>query len=318
MQLGFAVPVAGSWATPGNQVRLARRAEELGYASLWTFQRLLFPGDPGEAAARWQPVYRSVADPLVTLAYLAGHTGRARLGVAVLNMPWFSPLLLAKQAASLDVVSGGRLDLGLGLGWAREEYAAAGAPFAARGRRADDFLRCLRALWAGDPGDQVSYDGEFHHVPPALVEPRPVQRPHPPLLLGGQAEAALVRAGRLADGWVSSSGQDLASVGRSIGVVRRAAEQAGRDPQRLRFVSRGVVRVREDGAGGGARPDRRPLTGTLEQIRADLDLVAAQGVTELFVDLNFDSRIGTPDADPDESVRRADEVLDALAPGRGG
>jgi alkanesulfonate monooxygenase SsuD/methylene tetrahydromethanopterin reductase-like flavin-dependent oxidoreductase (luciferase family) len=126
MQLGFAVPLAGSWATPAHQVALARRAEDLVYASLWTVQRLLYPADVASAddPRRWPPVYRSVHDPLVTLAFLAAHTERARLGVAVLNMPWFSPLLLAKQAATLDTVSGGRLDLGLGLGWAAEEYVA--------------------------------------------------------------------------------------------------------------------------------------------------------------------------------------------------
>ncbi|MGH8938213.1 MAG: LLM class flavin-dependent oxidoreductase, partial [Actinomycetes bacterium] len=160
MQLGFAAPVSGSWATPANQVEVAQRAEELGYASLWTFQRLLFPA--GDRSARWAPAYRSVTDPLVTLAFLAGHTTRLRLGVAVLNMPWFSPLLLAKQAATLDVVSGGRLDLGLGLGWAKEEYAAAGAPFERRGARAEEFVTCLLDLWRGGV---VSHRGEFHDVP---------------------------------------------------------------------------------------------------------------------------------------------------------
>jgi len=108
MDLGFAVPQSGSWATPANQVALARRAEQLGYASLWSFQRLLYPADVATAddPRRWPPVYRSVHDPLMTLAFLAGQTERVRLGVAVLNMPWFSPLLLAKQAATLDTVSG--------------------------------------------------------------------------------------------------------------------------------------------------------------------------------------------------------------------
>src|SRR5215212_8074804 len=105
MEIGFGVPVSGSWGTPQNQVRIARRAEELGYHSLWTFQRLLYPADgPG-----WGEPYRSVHDPIVTLAHLAGHTSRVRLGVAVLNMPFFSPALLAKQLTTLDHVTGGRL-----------------------------------------------------------------------------------------------------------------------------------------------------------------------------------------------------------------
>jgi len=307
VQLGFAVPVAGSWATPANQVELATRAEELGYASLWTFQRLLFPAErAGPEAARWQPVYRSVHDPLITLAHLAAHTSRVRLGVAVLNMPWFSPILLAKQTATLDAVSGGRLDLGLGLGWSREEYAAAGAPFDRRGARAEEFLACLKALWTEDV---VDFHGEFHDVTRAYVEPKPVQRPHPPLLLGGGAEAALRRAGRVADGWISSSGQNLTSIGSAIRVVADAATEAGRDAATLRYICRGVVRLRAETPG-----ERRPLTGSFEQIRADCAALAEQGATEMFIDLNFDEEVGTLDADPAASMARAHEVLDALAP----
>ncbi len=309
MQLGFAVPTAGSWATPDRMVELATRAEQLDYASLWTFQRLLFPADEAEAAnPRWQPVYRSVHDPLVTLSFLAAHTSRVRLGIAVLNMPWYSPILLAKLATSLDHVSGGRLDLGLGLGWSQVEYDAAGAPFERRGERADDFLACLRAIWTDDP---VDYESEFHLVRRARVHPRPVQQPHPPVLLGGAAPAALRRAGRLSEGWISSSGADLSNIGSQIAIVREAATAAGRDADALRFVCRGVVRVRPAGA-----EQRRPLTGSLDEVRADLAEIAEQGVTEVFVDLNFDREIGSPDADPDVSMRRAHEVLEALAPGQ--
>jgi probable F420-dependent oxidoreductase len=308
MQLGFAVPQTGAWATPANQVTVARRAEELGWASLWTLQRLLYPAEPD--SPRWQPSYRSVADPVVTLAYLAGHTGRVRLGTAVLNMPWFSPVLLAKQTASLDQVSGGRLDVGLGLGWAAQEYAAAGAPMDRRGARAEEFLACLRSCWTDDV---VDFRGEFHRVEAAVVEPKPVQRPHPPLLLGGTVEAALRRAGRVADGWISSSGHDLTDIGTSVRVVAAAAEEAGRDPGSLRYVCRGVLRLREAG-----RPDRRPLSGSLEEVRADLDTLATQGVTETFLDLNLDRQVGTTDADPVAAMDRAAELLEALAPGPAG
>jgi len=138
-----------------------------------------------------------------------------------------------------------------------------------------------------------------------------VQRPRPPILLGGLSEPALRRAGRLADGWVSSSRADLTTLGGSINVVKAAAAEAGRDPDALRFVCRGVVRVRPAGA---AAAERRPLTGTYDQIRADLDDLAAQGVTEFFTDLNFDPDIGGLRVDPAAALARAEEVLDALAP----
>jgi hypothetical protein len=167
-------------------------------------------------------------------------------------------------------------------------------------------VACLKAIWTDDP---VDFSGEFHQVTAAHIDPKPVQSPHPPLLLGGSAEPALRRAGRVTDGWISSSGQDLAEIGAAIRVVADAAAEAGRDPAALRFVSRGVVRLRPATSG-----ERRPLTGSLDQIKADVAEVAAQGVTELFVDLNFDSEIGVVDADPAASMARAHELLDALAP----
>jgi probable F420-dependent oxidoreductase len=304
MELGFGVPVAGAWATPANQVRVARRAEELGYRSLWTFQRLVVPEVPDERSGA--PYYQRVQDAVVPLAFLAGQTSRIRLGTAVLNIPFLSPAVAAKQLATLDIVSGGRLEVGLGIGWSQTEYAAVGAPFERRGARAEEFLAALRALWSGEV---VSYQGEFYRLPPARMAPRPVQRPHPPLLLGGTARPALRRAGRLADGWVSGSMADLTRIGESIQVVREAAREAGRDPDRLRFVSRGAVKVRPAG-----RPDRAPLSGSFAEIRGDLEMLAGQGMTEVFVDLNFDPEIGAPDTDPAEALRRAEEALEALAP----
>jgi probable F420-dependent oxidoreductase len=222
----------------------------------------------------------------------------------VVNMPFVTPVLLAKQAATVDVLSGGRFDLGLGLGWSDEEYRASGASKRHQGRRAEEFLAVIRTLWTDE---SVAHDGEFYHIPPSKADPKPVQPGGPPILLGGTAPTALARAGRLADGWVSSSRADLPRIGESIRIVKDAAAEAGRDPEALRYVCRGVVKVRTTG-------ERAPLMGTLDEIRSDFDLLAEHGVTEVFVDLNFDSEIGSPDADPVASLQRADEALAALAP----
>jgi probable F420-dependent oxidoreductase len=302
VKIGFAAPVSGSWATRDNMLHVAGRAEELGYDALWTFQRLLSPVD-----GAWGEMYRSVQDPVVTLAFLAGRTQRIRLGVAVLNLPFVAPVLLAKQLATLDIVSDGRLDAGLGLGWSPEEFRATGADMAARGRRADEFIAVLRSLWTDDV---VEHTGDFYEVPPMRMEPKPVQHPHPPILLGGSALPSLRRAGRLADGWISRSRADLTTIGDAIATISAAAEDAGRDPDSLRFICRGSVKVRPAGS-----PERAPLAGTLDEIRADMDELAGKGFTELFIDLNFDPEIGSPDADAATSLRRADEVLDAFAPG---
>jgi probable F420-dependent oxidoreductase len=304
VKIGFGVPISGGWATPGNQLRLVGRAEELGYHSVWTLQRLLVPEHPDQRGAA--VAYRSILDAIVPLAFVAGHTSRIRLGLSVVNMPFFAPAVLAKQLTTLDILSGGRLDVGLGLGWMPQEYATVGVPYRRRGARGEEFIAALRALWTED---LVEFHGEFYEIPRSRVEPKPLQRPHPPLLLGGSAEAALRRAGRIADGWTSSSGADLKAIGKSIEVVRQAAREAGRDPAALRFVCRGPLRVRP----GGAAP-RQPLTGSFDEIRGDLDELREQGVTEVFLDMNYDAEVAAPDADPTEALRRAETVLERLAP----
>jgi probable F420-dependent oxidoreductase len=233
--LGFGLPVAGPWATAETIRHIARRAEELGYASLWTFQRVLDPvgGELG-------PVHRSVLDSAVALAFAAGQTDRIRLGTATICAPFTAPALLAKTLTSLDVLSGGRLTAGLGMGWLPQEYAAAGVPYERRGERMDEYLRCLEALWTQDP---VEFAGEFYTVPRSHVGPRPVQRPHPPVLLGGAVPPALRRAGRLAQGWIGSSQQDPATLGASIETVRAGAREAGRDPDAER-AERVLTRLR--------------------------------------------------------------------------
>jgi probable F420-dependent oxidoreductase len=307
MRIGFGAPVSGIWATPDNLAGFAASAEAAGYASLWTFQRLIVP----EGSAM-DPVYHSVLDPMVALGFLAAATQRIRLGVAVLNMPYLAPSYLAKMAASVDVLSRGRLDLGLGIGWMPEEFTAADATTAHRGARTAEYLEVLRRAWA----DGVTeFSGRFYTVPACRMAPKPVQRPGPPILLAGGVPAALQRAGRLADGWVTASRQDLSRIAEGIALVRGAAEEAGRDPAAIRIVCRGVVR---HGApvtvpeGGG----RLLLSGSYADIRADADWLAGQGVTELFYDLNWDPLIGSPTADPVGALARADEILTELAPGR--
>jgi len=295
MLIGLGAPVAGAWATPAVAAEIAHRAERAGYSSLWTFQRLLVPD-----GSEMEPVYQSVLDPMVTLGYLAARTERIRLGVAVINLPFVSPAVLAKQAATADVLSGGRLDLGLGIGWMPEEFTATGSDTGKRGARTEEYLAVLRTLWQ----DEVSaFTGEFYTVPSGRQRPRPVQNALP-VLLGGLSRPAMERAGRIADGWISSSRADLSGIADAIAIVQDAAAGAGRAP--VRIVIRGTVQAGGDG--------RRLLSGGYEKIRADAAWLADQGVTELFYDLNWDPLVGSPDADPARAADRAREVIEALAP----
>jgi len=301
MDIGFGAPVAGAWATPRNLTEFARRAERLGYRSLWTFQRLLVPEGSGMAA-----VYHSVLDPMVSLGYAAAVTSTIRLGVAVVNHPFASPLLLAKQAATIDVLSGGRLDLGVGIGWLPEEFTGSGASMARRGARTEEYLAAMRALWAGK-----SFRGSHYEIPPGRQDPLPVQRPGPPVLLGGMSRPAMERAGRIADGWVTASSADLSKIAEAAKVVQETARAARRGP--LRIVCRGVVRAGAP-VKSSATGERVLLSGSYAQIRSDTAWLESCGVTEVFYDLNWDPLVGDPAGDEGRAVLRASEVLQALAP----
>lgn len=321
--LGFGLPVSGSWATPGAMIHVARLAEELGYASLWTFQRVLQPvaAAPADAAGRpvqnpgtrpvADPAYAAVHDAVLPLAHVASHTTRIGLGTATVCAPFTPPALLARAMTTLDHLAAGRLTVGVGMGWLPEEYEAAGVPYAARGARLEEYLRCLVALWTEDP---VEFHGEHYSVPRSHTGIRPVQRPHPPVLVGGAAPAALRRAGRLAQGWIGSTRQDLDTLGASVALVREGAREAGRDPAAVRILLRAVVDLTDADPG----PGRRPFHGTREQVVEDLADVRRRGAGEVFVDLNFSPRVGSPDVDADDAMAEAEHVLHALAPARRG
>ncbi|MGZ4624548.1 MAG: TIGR03619 family F420-dependent LLM class oxidoreductase [Blastococcus sp.] len=299
--LGFGLPVSGGWATPAAMLHVARRAEDLGYASLWSFQRLLSPagggpdpaGNPGSRPAD-DPSYRAVHDPLLPLAFVAASTSRIGLGTATVCAPFTPPVLLARAMATLDVLCAGRLTVGLGLGWMPDEHVACGVPMTDRGARLEEHLRCLHALWTQDP---VEFAGVHYTVPLSHAGVRPVQQPHPPVLLGGAAAPALRRAGRLAQGWISSSRLDLATLAASVATVGEGARGVGRDPSALRVLVRGAVDLVDRDPG----PGRRLLQGTREQVLDDLAALRAHGATEVFLDLNLSPH--------------ADVVLDAFAPG---
>jgi probable F420-dependent oxidoreductase len=299
-------------------IRVAQRAEQRGYDSLWTFQRVLSPvgGGRHEPIVEQRnpstrpvddPAYLSVHDAVLPLAYVAGHTGSIRLGTATVCAPFTPPALLAKAMATLDHLSHGRLTVGVGMGWMPQEYVAAGVPLQGRGARMDEYLRCLVAVWTEDP---VEFHGDHYDVPLSHVAPRPVQRPHPPVLVGGAAPAALRRAGRLAQGWIASASATPERIEESIEHVRAGAREAGRDPDAVHVLARAVVSLVEDDQGEA----RAPFHGTREQVLDDLAALRGRGVTEVLVDLNFAPGIGTPFAAAEAATAEAERVLDALGP----
>ncbi|HVW45203.1 MAG TPA: LLM class F420-dependent oxidoreductase [Amycolatopsis sp.] len=188
---------------PAELGKVATRAEELGFESLWTGEHVLTPTvlRHDYPSSTGKPPFASNSrflDPMGTLSFLAGITSRVRLGTGVLVMPLHDPATLARAVTTVDVLSGGRLSLGIGVGWMREEFDATGQDFGNRGRRTDEMITLLDTLFREET---PSFAGEFYTMPEVGFEPKPVQRPRPPLLIGGRSAAALRRVARDGDGW---------------------------------------------------------------------------------------------------------------------
>jgi probable F420-dependent oxidoreductase len=224
------------YVTPEMLQRIASAAETHGFTSLWSGEHVLLFDEPeknypySESGSFGLAGEIGFPDLFTTLSFLAASTSRIRLGSAVCLLPMRNPVVTAKEVAALDWLSKGRFDFGIGLGWQREEYEALGVPFDRRGARADEYVRMMRSLWC----DSVSqFDGELWSLPPSRMFPKPAQKPHPPIHIGGESDAALRRAVRLSANWIPnmSSATNLAS-GRPLAAARqnlaRLLEEAGR------------------------------------------------------------------------------------------
>jgi probable F420-dependent oxidoreductase len=237
----IAPAAAGTTADPEWMVPYAQHVERLGFESLVAVEHPVvvrgYAADyPYASSGRMDlPDDCVLPDPLELLAYLAGHTTRLGLATGVLVLPAHHPVVLAKRLATLDRLSGGRLRVCLGLGWMREEIEACGVDFDSRGRRADEQIEVLRALWAAPAETAASYDGEFFAFDGALSLPKPVRPGGVPLHVGGHSRAAARRAGRLGDGFqpLGVAGEELAAL---VTVMRDEAARCGRDPDDLQLT----------------------------------------------------------------------------------
>lgn len=216
---------------PALWAETVQLCDELGYESVWLPEHLVLPvhgtGSP-YAGAEHPPVRADVPvfDVFTMLAFFAGRTGRIRLGTNVYNIGLRHPFITARAVATLDIVSGGRVELGVGASWLAEEWAAVGLDFATRGRRVDEALDVCRRLWT-DP--EIAYDGEHFQFAPVAFEPKPVQPGGPPISVGGDSPAALRRVARYGDGWIPMN-TGLADLPAARTEIARQREESGRDP----------------------------------------------------------------------------------------
>jgi probable F420-dependent oxidoreductase len=288
MKLGFALPNIGLIGSPDAVTSVATRAEALGYDSLWTIERLLYPLQPqspypGTPDGTLPAPYQHCLDPLETLTFAAAQTTRVGLGTSVLDMLYYNPVMLARRLTTLDVLSHGRLRVGLGLGWSKDEFEAAGASWNERGARADEFIAVLQAIWTHDP---VEFQGQFFRIPKSIIQPKPVQQPYPPLYFAAFAPPALRRLARWADGW-NPAGIPIDGMRQQFEGLKHMAEAAGRDPATLQMVVRANLELAEHPLG----PDRMIFAGTLDQIQSDIEGCRQIGADEIILDPTFSAGV---------------------------
>ena len=284
MKLGVSVRNIGPVATPEAIKTVAKKAEAMGYNSLWTVERLLWPIDPKTPypvtpdGSLPEP-YKYNLDPLDVLTFAAAVTTKIRLGPSVLDIPYYNPVTLARRLSTIDILSKGRLNVGLGLGWSPDEMEATGADIKVRGARADEFIQVLKALWTTDPSE---FHGKFFSLSKSHINAKPVQKPHPPIYIAAFAPAALKRVASMADGW-NPTGLSVEAMAQMFGAIKQMAEAAGRNPSELKMIVRGNLVLRDK----PVEKDRPIFMGTPDQIRQDIAACEKIGADEVFLELGF-------------------------------
>jgi probable F420-dependent oxidoreductase len=220
-------------------------------------------------------------------ARAAAHTHRVALGTSVLNLPWYNPVLLARQLTTLDVLSAGRLRIGFGMGWSPDEYEAAGVPWEERGKRADEMIQALKKIWTTNP---VEFQGKYYRIAKSVIGPKPVQNPHPPIYMGAYAAAALKRVALEADGWLPV-GIPLSGIRPKFEEIKQMAKNAGRDPATLALIVRANMEIHDT----PVEKDRVDFTGSLEQIADDIKATEKLGAAEIVLDAQYSPGVETGD-----------------------
>ena len=324
MKYGFEVPGTGPLAGPDALTRVARHGEELGFEIAALGDHIVVPRaidsiypytESGEFAGEWAHTEESTGsgimfEQLTVLAYLAARTETIRLLTSVTVLPYREPVLTAKILATLDVLSGGRLDLGMGAGWMREEFVALQSPsYARRGAVTGEYIAAFKELWTSP---NPEFTGEFVSFANIAFEPKPVQRPHPPIWIGGESPPAVRRAARYADVWYPFGNNprhpldSLEKLEAGIGRLRGETEVAGRDRDAVRIAYSAEMFYSDAGPRYETDGTRHLLTGEPGQVAGDIAALADLGVEHLMLDYEG--------ATIDETMRRMDRFANKVRP----
>lgn len=288
MKVGLVLPQAGQQATRENVIQMAKNAESEGFDSLWVFERLLWPINPqtpyvATPDGSLPTEYQIMLDPLETLTYVAANTNKIALGTSVMDMLFHNPVILARRFATLDILSEGRSIAGFGIGWSKDEYQASNIPFQNRGKRADEFIQVLKRIWTDDV---VEFKGKYYNIPASKIGPKPIQKPHLPVYLGGFSPNTFSRIVNYdTNGWLAVVGGPLEYLDNTIKTIKDIANKANKDPNKFKVILLAHLNVALDSKGQSTtttnEDQRFPFTGTIDQIGNDIKRIKQMDIDHI-------------------------------------
>jgi probable F420-dependent oxidoreductase len=306
MKIGLVVPQFGINATKENLVNFIKLAEKEGFESLWVYDRMLYainpqqpyPGTPNKR--EWPEYFKNNLDPLTTLSFIAANTTKVNLGTCIIDMLFHNPITLAKEFTTIDILSEGRTICGYGIGWSKEEYLAANIPYQKRGERADEILQAMKKVWTDDV---VEFDGEFYKIPKSIINPKPIQKPHPKILLGGFSPKTFERMVKYGDGYIGALAGSFEYFYNSMKMFNDAIEKSSRARKDLDLTILTYPHLIKNNR-SEKNIDRFPLTGeTIDEIGSDLSVLKKSGVDRVILAIDADN-----DYDVNKTIKFAKDL----------
>jgi alkanesulfonate monooxygenase SsuD/methylene tetrahydromethanopterin reductase-like flavin-dependent oxidoreductase (luciferase family) len=280
LKIGITLPQAGPIASKDNVIRMAHMAEDEGVDSLWVFERLLWPINPqtpypGTPDGRLPAEYQIMLDPLQTLAFVSSNTNKILLGTCIIDMLFHNPVLLSKSFATLDIFSNGRTVAGFGIGWSKDEYQSSNIPF----------------------NDNVEFKGQYYNIPSSKIGPKPLQKPHIPIYLGGFSPNTFSRIVNYdTNGWLGALGGSIEQIKNIMNTIRENAKKTNKDPNNFRVILLtypNVIESHEQNSSSNnnsnSGSNRFPMNGTIDQIGKDIKEIKDIGVDHIIFGYNISS-----------------------------
>lgn len=307
MKIGLRLPQTDELrATKQNIIRFATEAENADIDSLWVLERLIWPIKPkthypGSADGKFPADWQYIFEPLETLTYVAANTNKIALGTSVIDMLFHNPVILARRFATLDVLSEGRAIAGFGIGWSKDEYQVSNVPFRDRGKRADEYIQILKKIWTDEV---VEFKGQYYNIPASKIGPKPTQKPHIPIYLGGYSQGTFARIANYADGWICVIRNSLDEIKSYKDKLRNECHKAKRDPKDVQIAAilyPDVIGYKDNDNNTDSKESnekglkskqrqrqrqRQILSGTIDQIGMDLQEIKGIGVDHVILNFN--------------------------------